>query len=74
MEYYYLVEYVSHDITFRENQQIVEANCVRNVSIPFTISASNEHRERSETISIEVECECKLVDGIEERVGAGAWD
>ena len=30
----------------------------------FTISASNECRQRSETISVEVECECKLVIGL----------
>ena len=48
------------NITFRGNQQVVESNCMRNVAIPFTISASNECGERSEAITIEVECECKI--------------
>ena len=62
-EYRYLVEYNSKTITFQGNQQIVEANCMRNISVLFTISASNECGRRSENITIDVECECKLVHG-----------
>ena len=63
-EYRYLVEYNSKNVTFRGNQQIVEANCMRNVAIPFNISTLNDCGERSETIIRRVDCECKLVHGI----------
>ena len=60
-DYRYLVEYNSKNVTFRGNHQVVEAECVRNVSISFNISALNECGERSEAITREVECKCKFL-------------